>query len=127
MAKKTRRQSQNTRYMQQVLLRLREYDLDEVRGLCQKYLMQKGRMPVIDEEDEIELDDDDPALLEAAAQAISDDDDEDDDLILLRRQQQEPEEEEPEPEEDEEDFGEYPGDHHLEEDDGLDLDEILKE
>lgn len=37
MAKKQRRQSQNGRLMREILDRLREYELDEVQLLCEKY------------------------------------------------------------------------------------------
>lgn len=37
MTKKQRRQSQNGRLMREILNRLREYDVEEVRLLCEKY------------------------------------------------------------------------------------------
>lgn len=42
MAKRQRRQSQNSRYMRQILDRLREYDVEEVRVLCEKYNLHRG-------------------------------------------------------------------------------------
>ncbi len=42
MAKaKSRRQSQNSLLMRQIIQRLREYDLDEVEIVCKKYLSSK--------------------------------------------------------------------------------------
>lgn len=42
MAKaKSRRQSQNSLLMRQIIQRLREYDLDEVEIVCKKYLNSK--------------------------------------------------------------------------------------
>ena len=44
MAKtKSRRQSQNSLLMRQIIQRLREYDLDEVEIVCKKYLKTKIR------------------------------------------------------------------------------------
>ncbi len=44
MAKtKSRRQSQNSLLMRQIIQRLREYDLDEVEIVCKKYLKTKVR------------------------------------------------------------------------------------
>ena len=37
MGKRQRRQSQNSRYMREILQKLKEFDLDEVRLLCTKY------------------------------------------------------------------------------------------
>lgn len=42
MPRKSRRLSQNARLMREILLRLREYDLDEVRLLCEKYKKKKA-------------------------------------------------------------------------------------
>lgn len=36
-----RRQSQNSRMMREILTRLRDYDVDEIRTLCQKHLRRK--------------------------------------------------------------------------------------
>lgn len=44
MAKtKSRRQSQNSLLMRQIIQRLREYDLDEVEIVCKKYMQTKIR------------------------------------------------------------------------------------
>jgi type II secretory pathway pseudopilin PulG len=37
MGKRKRRQSQNSRYMREILSRLREYDLEEIRLLCDRF------------------------------------------------------------------------------------------
>jgi len=37
MPTRQRRQSQNSRYMRQILDRLREFDVEEVRLLCERY------------------------------------------------------------------------------------------
>lgn len=37
MPKRQRRQSQNSQYMRQILDRLREFDVEEVRLLCERY------------------------------------------------------------------------------------------
>lgn len=46
MPKQQRRQSQNSRYMRDILTKLRDYELDEVRLLCEKFRQNqaaKGR------------------------------------------------------------------------------------
>ncbi len=40
--RRQRRQSQNSRYMRQILDRLREYDVEEVRLLCERYRLRRN-------------------------------------------------------------------------------------
>jgi hypothetical protein len=43
MVKKQRRQSQNSRLMRDILDHLREYDVDEIKLLCERYVAKHSK------------------------------------------------------------------------------------
>lgn len=45
MVQKQRRRSQNSRYMREILDRLCDYDVDEIRFICKKHQARLGQRP----------------------------------------------------------------------------------